>query len=470
MSALKTKMRHLQTISCSSLLLAGSLGILQAQPALNPLTGYTGFLEQYAIPYANSPGYGAASPGETTLAIKIRDTMQNIDLGTNAIILDTGSRGLYVSANMLPTNYTPTGIAGDLYLSSSKRLFQGTWADLTISFPDATVQGGNLTVANAQSTLPLLVVQSITAQGGSATFSTVDASGHVTLTDNSIVLFSNNTLTLQPGQVVAYADNIGKLGTSSNFGVGIDPSGVNTNPNNTNQYNQQYNAFLNFDQMKAGTMRAGYTLGKSEVRVGLTETTTGFAYTNLIPTGLAQVPGSPTDWQIPTGTVVYAGNRSATGRILVDVGIGDGYLTLPEGTSGNVTGNYSVNLLNSNGAVSFEVNNQPDNILSPSATTWSAFNPGPFSESQSPYGEQFLNTGRNVINGFDLVYDGTGGLFGLKQTSTVPNSNTTFTAAYYPSPIPEPSTGMLAALSAAILLGWRLNRRKTHQLRTLLIS
>jgi hypothetical protein len=64
------------------------------------------------------------------------------------------------------------------------------------------------------------------------------------------------------------------------------------------------------------------------------------------------------------------------------------------------------------------------------------------------------------MNGFDLVYDGTGGLFGLKQTSSVPNSNLIFTAGYYPSPIPEPSPGALAALSAVILLGWRLGRRK----------
>jgi hypothetical protein len=74
-------------------------------------------------------------------------------------------------------------------------------------------------------------------------------------------------------------------------------------------------------------------------------------------------------------------------------------------------------------------------------------------------GTQFLNTGRDVINGFDLVYDGTGGLFGLKPNSSVPASNMTFAAGYYPSPIPEPSAGILAAFSAVILLGWRLSRR-----------
>ena len=446
--------KHLKTISCLAVLLAGNLGGLRAQaPALNPLSGYTGFQEQYDIPYSNTPGYGTASPGTSTIAINILGT-------THDIILDTGSRGMYVSANMLPSDYTPTGVAGDLYLSSSKRLFQGTWANLTISFPQATAVGG--VTGAAQSTLPVLVAQSITAQGGAATFDTVIASGNLTLTDNTTVQFSGSSVTLQPGQVATYAANPGILKTASNFGVGIDPSGTSTNPNNTNQYNQQYNAFLNLDQMKAGTMRAGYTLGQSGVHVGLTANTTGFAYTNLIPTGLAQVSGSPPDWQIPTGTVVYGGNTSATGRILVDVGIDNGYLTLPEGSSGNVTGNYTVNLLNSNGAVSFEVNNQPGNLLSPSSTSWSAYdqaNSNPFSESQPPVGEQFLNTGRNVINGFDLVYDGTGGLFGLQPNSLVPDANMTFAAGYYPSPIPEPSTGILAAFSAVILLGWRLSRR-----------
>jgi len=460
------KTTYFKIISYLAALFAGSAGVMRAQaPALNPFTGYTGFQEQYYIQYSDSPNYGTASPLESMLDLNITDTTQSIDLGTHQIILDTGSRGMYVSANMLPSDYTPTGFGGQLYLSSSNRLFQGTWADLTVRFTQATAYGG--VTGPAQSTLPVLVARSITAQGSSAHFSTTVASGNVTLTDNSIVAFSNHTLTLQPGQVATYADNPGILETASNFGVGIDPSGTSTSPNNTNQYNQQFNAFLNVDQMKAGTMRAGYTLGQSGVHVGLTASTTGFAYTNLIPTGLAEVPGSPPDWQIPTGTVVYEGNTSATGRILVDVGIGQAYLTLPEKGPGEVTGNYTVNLLNSNGAVSFEVNSHPDNLFRPSPdpettyrTQWSAFSPGLFSESQSPYGEQFLNTGRNVINGFDLVYDGEGGLFGLKQNSSVPNSNMTFTPGYYPSPIPEPSTGILTALAAMILLGWWLIHRQ----------
>jgi len=453
--------KHLRTICCLAVLLAGNFGVLLAQaPALNPLSGYTGFQQQYSIPYSNTPGYGTASPTASTVAINILGS-------THDIILDTGSRGLYVSANMLPSEYSPTGVAGHLYLSSSKRLFQGTWADLTISFPQANAVGG--VTGPAQSTLPVLVAQSITAQGGAATFGTLIASGNVTLTDNSLVPISGSSVTLQPGQVATYAANPGILGTASNFGVGIDPSGTSTSPNNTNQYNQQYNAFLNFDQMKAGTMRAGYTLGQSGVHVGLTESTTGFAYTNLIPTGLDQVPGSPTDWQVPTGTVVYGSNPpSDPGRILVDVGIGYAFLTLAEGTSGNVSENYTVNLLNSNGAVSFEVNNQPDNFLNPSPnpetgwrSEWTPYDPGTsngFSESVPPVGTQFLNTGRNVINGFDLVYDGTGGLFGLKQTSSILGANMTFTAAFYPSPIPEPSPGILVALSSLIVLGWRWSR------------
>lgn len=458
--------KHLKLTFCLAVLLAANLGTLRAQaPALNPLTGYTDFHEQYAIPYSNNPGYGSASPGASTIAIDI--------LGNSLdVILDTGSRGLYVSTNLLPEDYTPTGFAGYLFLSSSKRLFQGIWADLTISFPQATVSGGNLT-ATAQATLPVLVAQSIGAQGGTATFSTVAASGNVTLTTGAQVSFSDHTLTLLDGQVATYAANPGKLGPASNFGVGIDPSGVNTSPNNSNQYNQQFNAFLNFDQMKAGPMRAGYTLGQSGVHVGLTEETSGFAYTNLIPTGLDQVPGSPTDWQIPTGTIDYEGETSATGRILVDIGIGYAFLTLPDSPAGGeATGNYTVNLLNSNGAVSFDVNDDTANLLAPSpnattgwSTEWSPYdssNSNGFTESVPPVGNQFLNTGRNVINGFDLVYDGEGGLFALKPNSSVPAANIQFTAGYYPSPIPEPSAYVLVASTLVILLGWRFRRPKSQ--------
>ena len=412
-------------------LLAGGAVLAHAETeSENPLTGYTGFTQSYDIPYSNSPGYGAASPGESTIGIEILGARHDI-------IMDTGSRGLYISDNVLPGNYTPTGISGNLYLSSSKRLFQGTWANLTISFPDATAKGG--ATGAAEATLPVLIVQSITTGSAtdSASYSTLIASGNVVLTDNTTLAFSGNTLTLAPGQVVAYAQNPGVLGAASNFGVAIDPSGTSTNPNNTDQYNQQYNAFLNFDQMKAGTMRAGYTLDQSGVHIGLTKDTKGYAYTNLVPTGLTQVPGSPPDWQVPTGTLVYdGGNSSMTGRILVDVGIDYAFLILPnEPTSGNATANVTVNLLNSNGAVSYEINDKPDNILNPAYVQWSDPEPGLFSESLPPYGSQFLNTGRDVINGFDLVYDGEDGYFGLKPNSTVKSAKIMFTAGFYPNPI-----------------------------------
>jgi hypothetical protein len=446
---------QLKTLSRLVFLATVGTGIAHGQPLLNPLTGYTGFHERYSIPYANDPGYGSVSPGESTIKIDVLGTRHDI-------ILDTGSRGVYMSQNMLPDGYTPTGFAGELFLSSSKRLFQGTWAELTVSFPQATGHGG-LAGVTAEATLPVLVVQSITAQDAPATFATTLASGNVTLTDSTLVPFSGYTLTLNPGQVAAYADNVGILGEASNFGVGIDPSGTSTHPNNTNQYNQQFNAFLNLDQMKAGTMYAGYTLDQSGVHVGLTEDTTGYAYTNLIPTGLAQVPGSPPDWQIPTGSVIYGGTTSGTGRILVDVGIDQAYLTLPGGPGGLVSGDYTVNLLNSNGAVSFEVNGHADNILNPSSTHWSDFTPGPFSESQSPYGEQFLNTGRNVINGFDIVYDAVAGLYGMKPNATIPHSNMTFTAGYYPSPVPvpEPASMMVSALGGLLVWSWHVCRRRT---------
>jgi len=413
-----------------AVLLAAGTGPVNAQNlSENPLTGYTGFTQSYDIPYSNKPGYGKASPGESTVAIEILNT-------THDIILDTGSRGLYLSDNMLPTDYIPVGISGNLYLSSSKRLFQGIWANLTIKFPAAKAEGG--ATLPAEATLPVLVVQTITAGADTdgASYATTPASGNVTLIDKTKVHFTGHSVTLQPGQVAAYADNLGILETASNFGVAIDPSGSSTFPNNTDQYNQQYNAFLNLDQMKDGTMWAGYTLDQKGVHVGLTANTTGYAYTNLVPSGLAQVPGSPPDWQVPTGTIVYNGTTSGTGRVLLDVGIDYAFLILPdEPHSGNATANLTVNLLNSNGAVSYDINTKRANLLNPAYIQWSSAEPGPFSESQPPYGDQFINTGRNVINGFDLVYDGTGGYFGLKPNSSVPSANIQFTADYYPNPI-----------------------------------
>ena len=254
-----------------------------------------------------------------------------------------------------------------------------------------------------------------------------------------------------------------------NFGVGFDRTGNGTAPlsNNTNQI---YNAFLNLATMRNGSMEAGYILKTNGVQLGLTETTTNFAYTQLLPTGLTNDPSLHTtpDWQAPTGQVVYNGQTNPTGQVVIDIGIGSSILTLPTMTNGNLSNPpLSINLINSGGAVGYNITTNSDNLLNPqfdkdSSNNVQLFPPlaGNYSENQSPSNNYFFNTGRDVLNGFDFLYDGQNGYVGLITNGLADgNSNVSFTSGFYPNPVPEPSTWSLVASAIGSLILLTLHRR-----------
>lgn len=412
-----------------------------SQTANNPLVGYPSTTQSYSIPYAAGSGLTAENGPRVNAVIA----------GTPIVLpLDTGSRALYASAALVPNITNPEGPAGYVYLNSSARIFQGAWSTQTITFPDASASGAT---GPARAVVPVLVVNTLacstTPPPGSATavttFGTIPETGSVTLTNGTTVPFTNHTLTLTGGQAVSYAQNPGILADVVNFGVGFDRTGQGTSPNNS-QYNQQYNAFLNVLQMRANppTMRAGFVLSQSGVQLGLTAADSGYAYTNLIPTGLAQNAPSPPDWQAPMGTVTYEGATSATGQVVVDTGINFAILTLPGLGGATATPPLTVNLLNSGGAVSYGIPTVA-NSLSPSAI--SVFPPlaGNFSENSGTTRDQFFNTGRRMLNAFDFLYDAVDGYVGLKRnTQAIPGATIAFTPGYYPAPIPpSPQTATI---------------------------
>ncbi len=423
-------------------LVASSALVRAATPAANPRDGYAGFTQYYTLPYANDPGFGAANPKDPTIKLIVANT-------TFEVPLDTGSRALYLSAAALPSNITLNGPEGHVYLNSSGRIFNGTWTNTTVVFPDAVGAGGATGPATA--TMSVLVVQSVTCSAvpppgtsvAETTFGTIPESGNVVLANGGGNLaFSNYVVTLTPGQVVAYADNEGILGNVSNFGVGFDRTGVGTAPVN-DDYNQQYDAFFNLAEMRAGTMVPGYILMETAVQLGLTQNTTGYAYTNLAPTGFSQIPPSPPDWQAPTGTLVYGGKTYATGQLVIDIGISHGIMTLPgQPTSGTTVDlPITVNLINSGGAVSYVINNSTANLLNPVldgnlSISWFAPLDGIYSENLPPYRGQLFNTGRDVLNAYNFLYDAAHGYLGLLPNgNSVPSAGLKFTAGFYPSPV-----------------------------------
>ena len=350
-------------------------------------------VSSYTIPYANSI--------ITNGSYVLKDPQVNIELFGVPITtsLDTGSRGFYVTQNLLPSGINLDGVAGSIFYWSSGRQFNGTWVTTTVSFLDS-INSNTGQKAPAQAIVPVLIVESIACLPGSWPNSC----------GTPIVIPTTESTDLK----------------DTNMGVGFDRTGYQQVPEN-NQNNQQYNPFLNLKQMKSGNMRAGYILGLQNVQLGLTQTNISgsFAYGKLVPTGYSQVPGSPPDWQPATGNVTLTLNNGESttypiGEAVVDIGISDMLLTLQDQpTSGVLSGEtVTVSLLGSNGSASYTFKSgESVTPLAPSQVDWTAVQPGLFSQNQVPFANNFVNTGRDVLNCFDYLYDATDGYVGLRMNN-----------------------------------------------------
>lgn len=370
--------------------MSASCAITQAAPLTWNL--YDSYTRSFTVPYASPVPFGAAGmPAGLSM---------NATIGGNTIIfqLDTGSRGIAVSRDLLPQNFPTKGKPGHIFYWSSGNRLNGRWVETQVTFPDA-IDGQTGTGAPAKATVPILVVESETCVAAPA--------GEI---------FPNHCAdpgTTRPATGVTM------------MGIGFDRTGHGDLPNN-NRWNQQFNPFLNLDAMRRGLMRAGYILTPQGVQLGLTATNTAntgkagvsvsdFAFQKLMPTGLRQVPGSPPDWQAPTGSVTLNGAAYPVGQAVLDTGIDDMLLSLPaHPSSGKLTvGTLAVSLLDSNGSVGygFSISDAQD-PLTPASVTWSPLQPGRWSENRMS--GAFVNTGVRALNAFNFLYDGTGGYVGLQ--------------------------------------------------------
>lgn len=352
----------------------------------------------YTIPYSNT----IQSPNTYIL----EDPTINVQLFGESITvpLDTGSRGFFVTQNLFfPESFTPVGTPGSIFYWSSGRRFNGIWATTNVRYLDAIDSNTGESVT-ALATIPVLIVQSITCESGN---------------------WPNSCGTPTTVTTIKPTDE-----SRMNMGIGFDRTGYQQVPNNS-QNNQQYNPFLNLDTMKSGTMRPGYILGLQNVQLGLTKlnTSTGFAFGKLAPTGFAQVPGSPPDWQPATGSVTLIINGEESkypiGEAVIDIGISNMLLTLQnQPTSGQLLdGSVTVSLLGSNGTAMYTVNlsGNPPQFTAPSSVNWAAAQSGVFSQNQPPFSNNFVNTGRDVLNCFLYLYDAQDGYIGLKLLNGADN-------------------------------------------------
>lgn len=388
---------------------------------------YTSFAQSYNVPYDNNVGFGSNQPLQMpTLTVQAFGQTFHPQM-------DTGSRGLRITQNLLPQNVVAnlTGFEGYIFYWSSGRAFKGLWTTTNVIFPDAQAQGGAALPARA--TLPVLVQTQELCYAGDWP----NSCGTPSVT--------NTTGPNDPKDTF--------------MGVGFDRTGDGDVPED-NSHNQDYNPLLNLDGMRAGTMNAGYILTPQGVRLGLTDANTGpsgsfFSLAQLVPTGLAQVPQSPPDWQTalgftatnatpPGGTTAKRKlDLYALGEAVVDTGIGNLLLTLPNwNTRGNVTvGDIFVNLFGfPNNMVGYtyraDETSVQGNRLAPTSTTLSPRQAGRFSQTTST--NTFVNTGRQALNGFNYLYDALNGYVGLQLNTVTPQSQAFNFPAIYANGVLKP--------------------------------
>jgi len=371
----------------------------------------------YTVPYAGGTG---VEQGRLAVDVSIAGSAA----GTITASLDTGSRGFWVTPGLAPAGSAGSAqsVPGYIFYWSSGHVRAGYWTPMSVTFPQASAQGGAAGPATA--TIPVLVA---TLQG-----CVVGTWPNGTCT--------NGTLSPPATQGAMMGVGFDRTGHGTGYGSATpDPTGPGTRDNL-----QILNPFLNLDQMKGGAMRSGYILGTQGITLGLTAANTAqtyngarsaYAYTQLKPTRRPVVAGTPTDWLPMEGTVTLQGAVYKAAQAVLDIGIPNMLITLGNAApfAGQVTSGNTTYLSAASGAITIDLQNgsgrvgygfaipDPGAVAAPNATlrpTNVALSPAQpvWWNNETP--ETLVNTGIYALNAFNYLYDAQDGMIGLQLNAT----------------------------------------------------
>lgn len=338
--------------------LGGALLSMAATQAGSEVTtpDYGAYKQSYAVPFARPVDFKHLT-GMTVRASLNGGPVQSF-------LVDTGSVGIVVSADEVP-GIEPNAPAGDIKYSSSGLEMDGVWTTVTVTFPDSKDAQGRVATAR----VPALAVK-VRRYSGIG----VNAVAHAPVLNPRVHM----------------------------FGVGFG-RGLEARP--------ERNPFVNLSEMRAGTMRRGYTITRAGFALGLTAAQAGPGYVfqkltarPVSPETSALRPGLK-DWETPPGGVTVGTLDGPTGTVLMDTGLTNMMLAVPGGPmSGEVPPGekVTVGLLGGRLHYSFKVGTGAD-PLTPRRVTWIR-----------PTHGAFVNTGLRALSAFDYLYDADGGYFGLR--------------------------------------------------------
>ncbi|MDI1287167.1 MAG: autotransporter-associated beta strand repeat-containing protein, partial [Reyranella sp.] len=302
----------------------------------------------------------------------------------NGMTIDTGSTGIAISANYLPSlaSYTPLG-PGTINYDSSGASPSGTFYELPVNLIGGT-SGGS--AATGSTTVKVLVVTN----------------------DNSTKYFGigNNRNNVYSGAInpsLSFAQNVAQ-------GLLTQISAVGMNP------------LLNVSVNGIALPNQGYVVMNDRIVVGLTTANNGYSFVKLTP----DAANGPNLWNgIPVSLTVGSGSAGA-GTILHDTGIAYAFL-VPFGQTGETVSVAMPGPSATTGAFyNFLITRGTS--ATPCVTSASA-TMTPCHVEASTSGTPFLNTGRQFYAGFDYLFDPVNGFAGYALS----DSGLTTTATLNPS-------------------------------------
>ncbi len=347
--------RRVSSCRISAACLGGALLCAAAAGTEDTPPTYAAYKQSYAVPFARpvdlhhltSLGVRASLNGGPATRFQV----------------DTGSVGIVVSASEVP-HIAPDAPAGSIKYSSSGLEMDGVWTTATVTFPDSRNAQGRAATA----TVPVLAVQKTIFTGVG-----VNAVQHAPILNPRVHM----------------------------FGVGFG-RGLEAHP--------ERNPFLNLSEMQAGTMRRGYTITRAGFALGLTaeKVGPGYVFQKLTPRTVspetAKARPGLEDWETAPGSVSVDRRDAQRGTVLMDTGLTNMMIAVPDGPGGDVTpgAQVTVGLLGGKLPYSFKVGER-DDPLTPRRVTWIV-----------PTHGVFVNTGLRVLSAFDYLYDADGGYLGLR--------------------------------------------------------
>lgn len=351
---------------------------------------YAAYSASALIPFAND------NENKVPFTNDIRINITVNGKGSRTPIVDTGTCGILLPADKV-AGYEDAKASkqprGWEFLSSSKILYSGYWVNTNITFRN--------TVPEVSATVPVLAVDyRVTCKNYNSTKDT----DKCTVTQGT----ATTTATSEATTAIQY--------------IGI---GFGRQHDGQPQGNPDKNVMLNIksignENVTSSNFRAGYTISKEGIIVGLTDDNTkGMAFTQLTE---RQGRNDTRDWNQAKSCFTVGNNVCTVGDLLVDTGVAQMYMTVPNSVKVNCIKVDNTCHLAPNSEVHVAVGDKEpftataDFVVSNSKDTErEGVEPNYVQLRNSNTIAPRVNTGRHFLRKWKIAFDAVGGRFGTVQ-------------------------------------------------------